>query len=324
VRCAIAIDSAAAVLASGLGRALIVGPDAVGLLNERCQVRSSRLAQSAVLLLDGEMLVIADEGRLLFIDPTGEAVSSARVPDEVVLVPAADGGNLMVMAEGVSVFDPWGRLLGQIPLGESCVARAVAGGPDRVYVAAACDLNAGDPTAGTSTDQVLAHTLDGALAWRKQIAPEWQEPDIVGEIGVEHRPGEVEISDLWAWPDGRGVLVAVAEHEPGRVRVRERRLLALDPDGNPAWHQVLDEALETAGIDVTFAGGSGDVAVTHWDEIHGVRRSAVLVLSASGHLRARLRIPSLTRAGGARLSENGRYLLANMPESGLLRLFAVP
>jgi outer membrane protein assembly factor BamB len=322
-RCAVAIDSSAAVLLAGRGRAVVVGATTADFLDERCQVRFSHPADDAQVLLDGEVLVVSDDGRLLFLDPSGKlrgaAGSSSDVGLAPLMVPAAGGGHLIVMNGGgsLAVFDPWGRRLGRISPGANRRARAVAGGPDRVYLAASASqlATAGsglDPAAAATDsrddDEVLgARALDGTLLWQEDL--DSPERDVTG---------------LWAWPDGRGVAVALTDFEPGRGRVVSRRLEARGPGGALLWARELDGALDDLGIDVAFAGASGDLAVTQREGSEGVRRAAVLVLAPGGRLRGLLLLNDWTRAGGAQLSAGGRYLLVNTARSGLLELYVVP
>jgi hypothetical protein len=310
-RCAVAIDSAATLLSMGPGRTAVLAGGTADLLDEQCQVRFSHPAESAAVLLDGAVLAVADEGQLLFLDAAGEARGSAKLRGAPILVAAADGGNLIATTtSSLTVFDPWGRLLSRIESESKRTRRLVAGGPDRIYLA----MGSGQPETsddGEDGGEVLqAYALDGTLIWNEKIEP------------------DLEVTGLWAWPDGRGVLLAVAEHDADWQRVRERRLETRDPAGVIGWRLPLAVAVRPPGVEVAFAGESGDVAVTLSDASSGtageVRRGRILILAPDGRVRGSLRVTARTRAGGGRLSARGHYLLVNATDSGLLHVYAVP
>lgn len=310
-RCAVAIDSAATLLSMGPGRTAVLAGGTVDLLDEQCQVRFSHPAESAAVLLDGAVLAVADEGQLLFLDPAGGARGSAKLRGAPILVAAADGGNLIAITSSLlTVFDPWGRQLGRIEPESKRTRRLVAGGPDRIYLA----MGRGEPETrddGEDGGEVLAaYALDGTLIWNEKLEP------------------DLEVTGLWAWPDGRGALLAVAEHDADWQRVRERRLETRNPAGVIGWRLQLAVAVQPPGVEITFAGESGDVAVTLSDASSGtageVRRGRILILAPDGMVRGSLRVTALTRAGGGRLSTRGRYLLVNATDSGLLHVYGVP
>jgi hypothetical protein len=300
--CAVALDSAATVLSTGMGRIAVLTATKVDGLDEHCQVRFSHPAESAAVLLDGSVLAVADQEHVFFLDSAGKKRDSARLRGAPILVAAADGGNLLAATKrSVSVFDPWGRRLGRIETRQNHVTHSIAAGPDRIY------LGAGN--------QVASHALDGALLWTEKLGPD-----------PAQAADGVEVTGLWAWPDGRGVLVAIAESKPGRHQaVRGRHLEAHDPAGGVRWRLPLGEAQEQGVIEVAFASESGDVAVTAIDGERGrAHRASIFILTPDGRIRGLLQITAETRTGGARLSSRGRYLLVNTTDSGLLRLYTAP